>query len=108
MTDLKTVIVNSLDAEREDHPTHGDIIHLDDWRSLDRLAKAVTDHFLDREKVRKVLIDLLTDHNGYGTVWTDFDIDTMADGPEWIGCDHQWKTNELVDRLIAGLTGGSE
>ena len=107
MTALKQVLVDALDDAS--HPTSYGSRWFDpwDWESddapvidnyvghfdLDRLAKAVTDHFLDREKVRAALIDAC---DGDGIICDDpLIIERTID-------------DEFIDRLIAGLSGGSE
>lgn len=118
MSDLKNVIVNALNADGE---FHGGTIDADgDYDaahqccgcsvnlSLEPIEKAVTDHFLDREKVRAALIDALTDHDGYSSVWRDQDDDDPSEdtNPTYLAVDTRFILNDLADRLIEGLAGG--
>lgn len=126
MTDLKTVLVDALNAsaskgerpyisqteltfpyepqswdDDDDGPDETRPMILiqtgEEWESpgpergfyfdADRLAQTITDHFLDREKVRAALEEAFLDQ----------------DSPMLAECRAEW----TVDRLIEGLTGGS-
>ena len=152
MTDLKTVLVDALNTSLKDndfgnvyfvtgaserydydYDAKGEIgleiedCHYDMTIDADRLATAVRDHFLDREKVKALLLSLLeeldvpVDNQGFQL--TDFYHDEDGtlfvhnnghNNPEWgDGPLHEAVTtglipiNILADRLIAGLAGGS-
>nr|WP_313631922.1 hypothetical protein [Brevundimonas naejangsanensis] len=160
MTDLKTVLVDALNASQhpgydpvkifserdEDHLIETGEYRLIDWIDggegrwahdgdlvvqhdslfdADRLAQAITDHFLDREKVKAILLsaldelDIGVDNHGFRL--TDYYYD--EDGNIFIGNssqnDPEWgdgpiydafttgliPTEKFVDRLIEGLAG---
>jgi len=107
MSDLKTVIYDALDnvtyaafneGYRVGQGGHSDgSDELESYAFLNQreateLATAIRDHFLDREKVRAVLIAAYSEHLGLpGSITEEIhDVEPM------------------VDRLIAGLSGGSE
>lgn len=69
--------------EEYDGPGREVIVH------TDRLATAVRDHFLDREKVRSAIDAMFESAKSEG-YWGSYD-----------------PREYLVDRLIAGLSGGS-
>jgi len=75
--------------------------HYDALIDADRLATALCDHFLDREKVRAALHVAIRDAAIDRPV-ADDDLVFYANQPNY------FSTDLLVDRLIAGLAGGSE
>lgn len=99
--DLKTVLVDALNAASETgieaSLVNDQIVSVDRsgdryWSEsydADRLATAIRDHFLDREKVRAALEDAFGGPGGDG--------DMLAE------CRAEW----VVDAVIAGLAGGS-
>lgn len=112
---------------KEDGPSsYGEItFDPESEKIIDRLAQAITDHFLDREKVKAILLsaldelDIGVDNHGFRL--TDYYYD--EDGNIFIGNssqnDPEWgdgpiydafttgliPTEKLVDRLIEGLAG---
>lgn len=99
MSDLKNVIVNALNADGEfragtidadgdydaEHHCCGCSVNL----GLEPIEKAVTDHFLDREKVRVVMAAAIIE---LGSLEEETGNDQMLDF--------------MTDRLIEGLAGG--
>lgn len=90
--------------EEYDGPGREVIVH------TDRLATAVRDHLFDREKVRAALIAAiseefsLTDIEGvYPGLPNDTHEFATSTGSDCTG----FNINVMVDRLIAGLAGGS-
>ena len=124
MTDLKTVLVDALNlagrfpgsTEVDDVVELGvnDTIHTN-YSPLQMnatvLATAVRDHFLDREKVRAALSDILsgveidTDHGSIGQLGGRR---ASYRYPPGIMRPTIRIEDDLVDRFLAGLSGGSE
>lgn len=107
MTDLKTVLASAIDPINAIWTTaDGKMIQIDlgygntlDF-DADRLAKAVMDHFLDREKVRAALEATLKAEGVQSAIVSKRD-----------GADENaaWHLADMIaDRLIAGLARGSE
>lgn len=110
---LKTVLVDALNAsivknvgmtiaastEEAKIMVHDDIPNCHVVLNADRLATAVRDHFLDREKVRASVLDAIMD--------ADLSIHS-PDGPNDLIVEGNIALNQFVDRLIEGLAGGSE
>ena len=112
--DLKTVITDALDVDPDYFEgKNGTRTILFDQDNLDRLATAIRDHFLDREKVRAALIDALksstADYAATPTTvheWVDDKINISAPYG-WSDEGSFFDMTAMVDRLIAGLAGGS-
>lgn len=114
MTDqtLKTVLVTAL----EDASVQGDHAELNPWGEdqeviwitpghhreevivdADRLTTAIRDHVFDRDKVGQAVREAINGSmkDGRGG-WSDYGFSTDTD------CS--WDTDDLIDRLIEGLT----
>lgn len=124
MTDLKTALHNAFNEAAPEayggfwqdlmgDDTASDHYDLNGSVNADRLATAVRDHFLDREKVRAALVNALTEANlrpDYGTVHeldrkfgdaTSLIVTKTGNG--YLG--QAFDADKLVDRLIDGLAG---
>lgn len=107
MTDIKTVIVNSLNSTCPATVTmDGDTIWIEEKASqgetcvpidADRLATALHAIVYDREKVRAALLNACANE---GVI--------CGDGPDEPLIIERTIDDEFIDRLIAGLSGGSE
>lgn len=103
--DFKTVLTDALEVDPDYFEgKNGTRTILFDGDHLDRLAKAVTDHFLDREKVRAAIIAGMraSYHSDLPKV--------LREGSEATGFDlheeHLFDDDRFITALIEGLTGG--
>jgi len=119
MTDtLKTVLVTALnaslldDAEADLLPRDLECDPADDWDMIliedrrgedaasinaDRLATAIREHFLNREKVKAAVTAAINGSLKYGNAG----VNKYGFSSEW---DCEWDFDDLIDRLIEGLS----
>lgn len=114
LTPIKTVIIKALTEAQEKHGVYCGEDELgwpvyyiktqraneDDLRH-EHLATAIHDHFLNREKVAQAIREAVNGSMKVGRGgWCDIGFSTDTD------CG--WDTEDLINRLIASLAGGSQ